>query len=143
MRPFVIGLAAILLARAAVGQTEMSLDRYATVMQSNAETVAALRMAVDAGAYEDARVHVALLRRNFQLLRPFWSGRNRADAVAIVADGMNRLASLEELLGRGAVPEAAVRAAAEEFGAAVCRACHDVYREGDRQTGFRFKEGVF
>ncbi len=143
MRPFMIGLAAALLAQAAVGQTGMSLERYAMLMQSNAEAVGALRMAVEAGTYDDARVHVALLRRNFQMLRPFWSGRNRGDAVGIVSDGMSRLAALEELLGRSAVPEASVRMAAEEFGGAVCGACHNVYREGDREAGFRFKEGVF
>jgi hypothetical protein len=143
MRPFMIGLAAALIARVAVGQSGMSLERYATLMQSNADAVGALRMAVEAGSYDDARVHVALLRRNFQMLRPFWSGRNRGDAVGIVSDGMSRLAALEELLGRSAVPEATVRMAAEEFGGAACGACHDVYREGDRETGFRFKQGVF
>lgn len=143
MRPFVIGLTAVLLAQAAVGQAEMSLERYATLMNSNAEAIRSLRMAVDTSSYEDARVQVAMLRRNFQTLRPFWSGRNRADAVGIVGDGMNRLAALEELLGRSAVPEAAVNAATEEFGGAVCAACHEVYREGDRQTSFRFREGVF
>jgi hypothetical protein len=121
----------------------MSLELYATLMQSNAEAVGALRMAVEASSYDDARVHVALLRRNFQTLRPFWSARNRDDAVGIVSDGMSRLAALEELMGRSAVPEESVRTATEEFGGAVCGACHNVYREGDRETGFRFKEGVF
>ena len=143
MRPFMIGLAAALLAQVAVGQTGMSLEQYATLMQSNAEAVGALRMAVEAGSYDDARVHVALLRRNFQTLRPFWSGRNRDDAVGIVSDGMSRLAALEELMGRSTVPEESVRTATEEFDGAVCGACHDAYREGDRETGFRFKEGVF
>ncbi len=143
MRPLVIGLAAVLFAQAGVGQDGMSLEQYATLMRSNAEAVGALRMAVDAGSYGDARVHVATLRRNFQMLRPFWSGRNRADAVGVVSDGMNRLAALEELLGRSAVPEAAVRTATEELGGAACGTCHEVYREGDRETGFRFREGVF
>lgn len=143
MRPFVIGLTTVLLTQAAVGQVGMSLEQYATLMQSNAEAVRALRMSIDADSYGDARVHVATLRRNFQMLRPFWSGRSRADAVGIVSDGMNRLAALEELLGRSAVPEAAVRTATEEFGGAACGACHEVYREGDRETGFRFREGVF
>ena len=34
-------------------------------------------------------------------------------------------------------------ARAKEFGGAVCAACHKQYREGDNQTGFRFKDGVF
>ena len=143
MRAFVIGLIAVLLTKAAVGQANMSLEQYATLMNSNAEGVRALNMAVDAGSYDDARVHVGVLRRNFQTLRRFWSERERTDAVGIVSEGMNRLAALEELLGRNEVPEAAVGSAAEEFGGAVCAACHEVYREGDRETGFRFREGVF
>ena len=143
MRPYVIGLTAALLIEAAVGQAEMSLEQYATLMNSNAEAVRALNMAVDTGSYEEARVHVGILRRNFQTLRRFWSERERTDAVGMVSDGMNRLAALEELLGRNAVPEAVVVSATEEFPGAVCATCHEVYREGDRQSGFRFRDGVF
>jgi mono/diheme cytochrome c family protein len=35
----------------------------------------------------------------------------------------------------------AAQAAAKEFGG-TCAACHKLYREGDAQTGFRFRAGV-
>jgi hypothetical protein len=36
----------------------------------------------------------------------------------------------------------AAQAAAKEFGGNTCGACHKLYREGDAQTGFKFKAGV-
>ena len=144
MRQIVIVLAAALLASSAVGQQQMSLEDYAALMESNREATGAMDAAVDAAAYDEARVHVAVLRRNFQELRRFWTARERADAIGIVRDGIGRLAALEELLGRPqGVPEDLVLEATGEFRGAACAACHDAYREGDRETGFRFREGVY
>ncbi len=145
MRRIVVGFAAALLAQVAVGQEDISLEEYAALMQSNQEALSAVEAAVDAAEYQDARRSVAILRRNFQGRLPrFWSSRERADAVEIVRDGVDRLARLEELMSRiRDVPEVPVRQAAGEFRGAVCNACHDVYREGNRESGFRFREGVF
>ena len=150
MRRLIIGLAVALVAQSVASQEEMSLEDYAALMESNRMAISAADAAIAAAAYDDARVHVAVLRRNFQELRRFWSARDHSDAIGIVRDGMGRLAALEELLGRfggfqssGEVPVALVREAAEEFRSAVCAACHDAYREGDRQTGFRFTENVY
>ncbi len=144
MRRFMIGFTAALVLQMSAGQEQMSLEDHATLMQSNRRAFNAVEAAVDAAAYQDARVSVAILRRNFQGLVPFWSAREHADALAIVRAGVNRLAALEELLSRTwDVPEMEVRQAMEEFPGAVCAACHDAYREGDRESGFRFREGVF
>ena len=143
MRRFMMGLSAVLIAQAAGAQPDMSLEQYAALMQANREALGELNTAVETAAYEDARVRVGLLRRNFQALRSFWSSRQRADAVDIIGEGMNRLAALEELLGRREVPADAVRAATGAFGGAACAACHDAYREGSAETGFRFRAGVF
>jgi len=47
------------------------------------------------------------------------------------------------LLGAATVDQVAAQAAAKEFGGNTCGACHKLYREGDNQTGFKFREGVF
>ena len=47
------------------------------------------------------------------------------------------------MLGAATVDQMAAAAAAKEFGGNTCGACHKLYREGDAQTGFRFKPGVF
>jgi len=138
---FMIGLIAALVVQVSAGQEEMSLEDYAALMESNRQALSAVEAAVDAAAYQDARADVAILRRNFQELWRFWSARERADAVGIVRDGMSRFALLVEFLSRG--PETRAREVAEEFRGAVCATCHDVYREGDSESGFRFREGVF
>jgi len=144
MRRFMIGLIAVLVVQVSAGQEGMSLEDYATLMESNRQAFSAVEAAVDTAAYQDARVSVAILRRNFQGLVPFWSARERADAIGIVREGVDRLAALEELLSRTwDVPEMPVRQATEELRGAVCAACHDGYREGDSESGFRFREGVF
>ena len=144
MRLLMMGLIAALVVEVSAGQEEMSLEDYATLMESNRQAFSAVEAAVETAAYQDARANVAILRRNFQGLPRFWSARERADAVGIVRDGVDRLARLEDMLSRTwDVPEMRVRQATEEFRGAVCAACHDVYREGDSESGFRFSEGVF
>ena len=145
MRRIVAGVAAALVFQVVAGQEDISLEEYAALMESNREALGAVEAAVEAAAYQDARRSVAILRRNFQGSLPrFWSSRERADAVEIVRDGVDRLARLEEMMSRTwDVPEMPVRQATEEFRGAVCDACHDIYREGDGESGFRFREGIF
>jgi cytochrome c553 len=134
----------VFVASIAVGQDKkMSLEEYSAVMKSNAQANGALNKAIGSGAYADARTQVGVLRKNLASLRPFWAERKRDDAVAILQTGETRLASLDALLGQATVPQADAQAAAKEFAGAVCAACHKQNRDGDNQTGFKFKEGVF
>jgi cytochrome c556 len=75
-------------------------------------------------------------------LQGFWTDKKKDDAVAIVKDGLTRLDALDKLLSAPTVDQMAAQAAAKEFGGNTCGACHKLYREGDAQTGFRFKPGV-
>ena len=120
-----------------------TMEEYAKLMKSNAQANGALNKAVGSGAFADARMQVATLRQNFMTLQPFWTERKRDDAVAIVKDGLSRLDALDKMLGAATVDQMAAAAAAKEFGGNTCGACHKLYREGDAQTGFRFKPGVF
>ena len=63
------------------------------------------------------------------------------EALKIVGDGLSRLEALDKMLG-APTPDAAATTAAKEFGGNVCGACHEVLREGDAQTGFKFREGT-
>jgi cytochrome c556 len=120
-----------------------TMEEYAKLMKSNAQANGALNKAVGSGAYADARMQVATLRQNFMTLLPFWTQRKHDDAVGIVKDGLSRLDALDKMLGAATVDQMAAAAAAKEFGGNTCGACHKLYREGDAQTGFRFKPGVF
>lgn len=127
-----------------VGQAQatMSLEEYAKVMKSNAQAFGAANKAIASGAYADARTGLATVRQNFVTLQGFWAGAKRDDAVAIVKDGLMKIDALDKMLAAPAVDQMAAQAAAKEFQGATCGACHKLYREGDQQTGFRFRPGV-
>jgi hypothetical protein len=75
-------------------------------------------------------------------LQGFWADKKKDDAVAIVKDGLTRLDALDKTLGAATVDQTAAQGAAKEFGGSTCGACHKLYREGDAQSGFKFKPGV-
>jgi mono/diheme cytochrome c family protein len=119
-----------------------TVEEYAKVMKANAGAAGPMNKAIGSGAFADARPHVATLRQNYMALQGFWMDKKKDDAVAIVKDGLSRLDALDKLLSAPTVDQMAAQAAAKEFGGNTCGACHKLYREGDAQTGFRFKPGV-
>ena len=147
MRRFVLcvtALMAVWLGAVTIAQGKITTtEEYAKLMKSNAQANGALNKAVGSGAFADARTQVATLRQNFMTLQGFWTERKRDDAVGILKDGLSRLDALDKMLSVGTVDQVAAQAAAKEFGGNTCGACHKLYREGDNQTGFRFKPGVF
>ena len=126
-----------------MGQGKLTTtEDYAKNMKANAQAVGPMNKAIASGAFADARPHLATLRQNFTALQGFWAEKKKDDAVAIVKDGLTRIDALDKLLSAPTVDQMAAQAAAKEFGGNTCGACHKRYREGDAQTGFRFKPGV-
>jgi hypothetical protein len=126
-----------------IAQTKVTTpEEYAQLMKANAQAAGAANKAIGSGAYADARMQYATLRKNFMALQGFWADKKKDDAVAIVKDGLTRLDALDKMLGAATVDQMAAQAAAKEFGGATCGACHKAYREGDAQSGFKFKAGV-
>jgi hypothetical protein len=117
-------------------------EQYVTLMKSNAQANGAANKAIGSGAFADARTQVATLRQNYMALQGFWVDKKRDDAIGIVKDGLTRLDALDKLLAAPTVDQMAAQAAAKEFAGATCAACHKLYREGDAQSGFRFRPGV-
>ena len=147
MRRFVMCAVAVVVAWAGVAVMAQgkiaSMEEYAKLMKANAQANGALNKAVGSAAYADARAQVATLRQNLMTLQPFWTERKQAEAVTILKDGLSKLDALDKMLGAATVDQMAAQAAAKEFGGSTCGACHKMYREGDNQTGFRFRPGVF
>jgi hypothetical protein len=142
-RWIVCAVAALSLHGGAIGQTKIStVEEYAKVMRSNVETGRAMNQALTTKSYPEARKALATARGNFVALEGFWAERKRDDAVSIVKDGLNQIDALDNMLEKNA-DLASVQKASQEFGLSTCAACHKLYREGDDQTGFRFKTGVF
>ena len=117
-------------------------DEYTKVMKANAQAVGAMNKAIGSSAYADARTQIVTLRQNYMALQGFWMDKKKDDAVAIVKDGLSRLDALDKTLSVPTIDQMAAQAAVKEFGGNSCGACHKLYREGDAQTGFRFKAGV-
>lgn len=115
---------------------------HAALMKSNAQANGVLNKSLGSGAFGDARTAAGTLRTNFTTLRTFWTEKKNAEALKIVNDGLVRLDALDKTLGAAAPDQMAAQAAAKEFGGNTCAACHKMLREGDAQTGFRFREGM-
>ena len=128
----------------AIGQGKITtMEEYTKLMKSNAQANGALNKAIGSAAYPDARTQITTLRQNLMTLQPFWAERKKDDAVGFIKAGLTRLDALDKMLAAGTVDQMAAQAAAKEFGGNTCGACHKTYREGDAQTGFKFKPGVF
>ncbi|MSO83835.1 MAG: hypothetical protein EXQ53_11170 [Acidobacteria bacterium] len=145
MRRFLVCATALMavLGAVVIAQSKIAtVEEYAKVMKSNAQANGASNKAIGSMAYADARTQIATLRQNLTMLQGYWAEKKKDDAVGILKDGMTRLDALDKMLSAGTVDQVAAQAAAKEFGGNVCGACHKLYREGDNQTGFKFKAGV-
>jgi len=123
-------------------QANLTLEGHAMLMKANGQAGQGINAAIKGGTFADAKPHVATLRSNYTNLLAFYTAKKKDDAVAIVKDGLTRLDGLDKTLSGATVDQMAAQAAAKEFGGNTCGACHKLYREGDAQSGFRFKPGV-
>jgi cytochrome c556 len=124
-------------------QTKITtMEEYAKLMKSNAQTNGAMNKAIGSGAFADARMQLTTLRQNFMTLQAFFTERKNDATIAIVKDGLSKIDALDKLLAAPAPDQQAAMAAAKEV-QGTCGACHKMNREGDQQTGFRFRPGVF
>src|SRR5262245_26047964 len=119
-----------------------TVEEYAKLMKANAQANGAMDKAIGSASYADAKTQIATLRTNYMALQGFWADKKQADAVTIVKDGLTKLDALDKMVSASTVDQAAAQGAAKEFGGSTCGACHKAYREGDAQSGFKFKAGV-
>ena len=126
-----------------IAQTKVTtMEEYAKLMKSNAQSNGAMNKAIGSGAFADARMQLMTLRQNFMTLQAFFTERKNDATIAIVKDGLSKIDALDKLLAAPAPDQQAAMAAAKEV-QGVCGACHKLNREGDQKTGFRFRPGVF
>ena len=144
MRRFLLCAAALMavIVVDVLAQKVTTVEEYAALMKANAQAAGATNKAIGSMAYADARMNVATLRKNYMALQGFWADKKTADAVTIVKDGLTQLDALDKMLGAATVDQMAAQAAMKGFQGATCGGCHKAYREGDAQSGFKFKAGV-
>jgi cytochrome c556 len=146
MRRSVIDATALIVAclgALAIAQSKITtMEEYAKLMKSNAQANGAMNKAIGSGAFQDARMQLTTLRQNYMLLEGFWAERKQDATLGIVKDGLMKLDALDKMLSAAAPDQQAAQAAAKDV-QGTCGACHKMNREGDNQTGFRFRPGVF
>jgi cytochrome c556 len=133
-----LGLGAVVIAQGKIGTPE----EYAKVMKANAAAAGAANKAIASASYADAKTQVATLRSNFMMLQTFWEEKKVPDAVAIVKTGLTSIDALDKALSAATPDQAAAQAALKQV-QGTCGACHKTQREGDAQSGWKFKPGVF
>lgn len=128
---------------AAIAQTKITTEEeYSKVMRSTAQAFGGVTNTMSAALFADAKGNLATAREGFVALGGFWADKKRDDAVGIVKGVLIQLDALDTLLALPPVSRSAALAVTKRVQGA-CVACHTLYREGDNQTGFRFKAGVF
>ena len=146
MRRFGVCVTVLMIAwcDSATGIAQMKITTgadYAKVMKATAQAFGGVINSVSARSFADAKANLPPLREGFVALEAFWEGKKRADAIEIVKRALTQVDALEKVLATEPVSRADALVAATEIQGA-CNACHTLYREGNNQTGFRFKAGV-
>lgn len=142
MQRFVVCVAALVMTGLADSGAQTKIvtaGDYAKVMKATAQAFGGVTNTMSAGLFADAKGNLATTREGFMALEIFWADRKRDDAVAIVKGALTQLDELERLL---VAPRRSATLAATKRIQGACAACHALYREGDNQSGFRFKAGV-
>ena len=140
-------LVALCLSAAAAQTPISSVDQFRTAMLRAADAFGVIEPMVPSPVYllnsarGDAISRLVDARRTMESVRTFFEARKMDDAVRLAGKTIAEMEALDEVLSM-AEPD---QAAAIEVTAAIsraCDACHKVYREGDPQRGFRFKDGI-
>ena len=139
----VVVMTAMFVGSVLLAQTKIATPQdYTMMMKSNAQNMAGTNKAIMSGAFADAKTSLATVRGNFMALQTFWTEKKKDDAVMIVKTGLANIDTLDKLLSAPTVDQPGALAQAKMIQGA-CGACHGAYREGDAQTGFKIKEGVW
>ena len=145
MQRFVVCVTVLMIAwlgATGIAQTKITTgEEHAKVMRSTAEAFGGVTNAIAAGGVADARARLATAREGFIKLEGFWAEKKRDDAVGIVKGALTQLDEFEKLLSAQTVSRSATLGPTRRIQAA-CASCHALYRDGNNETGFRFKPGV-
>src|SRR5262245_4267676 len=122
------------------GQRIVKPEEFKQAMTIIGNSVTAGSKIIASGSYEDAKAPFVLARQTLASTVPFWRDRKNDSAAALAETAKTKLDELDKALSLERVDAAAVATALKNVTDA-CSTCHRTYREGDRQTGFRIKEG--
>jgi hypothetical protein len=98
-----------------------------------------LQKALKGGAAADAVAPAKELASLFADVEKFWAGQKKDDAVKFAASARMGFTEAAAAAAKG---DAMAAQMAAGNATANCKQCHGLYREGDAQSGFKFKAGA-
>lgn len=128
----------------AIGIAQMKVttsEEYTKAMRMTSTAFGAVRTALSAAQFADAKEKLAEAREGYASLEGFWVDQERDDAIDIVRTALAEIDEIDALLDVEN-PSRSDTLAKAKMVQGSCGACHRLYREGDFETGFRFKAGA-
>ena len=112
---------------------------YPAKMKEVAQANGELQKALKGGNAADAVAPAKTASAAFADIENFWKAQKKDDAVKLAATARQGFADAAAAAAKGDAM-AAQMAAGNALG--TCKQCHGLYREGDAQSGFKFKAGA-
>ena len=109
--------------------------------QSPLQAHVSLEETLSAANFPDAKEKLVTAREGYTALEGFWVDRERDDAIGIVRTALAQIDEIDALLEVES-PSRSDTLSKAKMVQGSCAACHMLYREGEFETGFRFKAGV-
>jgi hypothetical protein len=128
----------------AVGIAQMRVttaEEYTKAMRMTSTAFGAVRTALSAANFPDAKEKLVTARLGYTALEGFWVDKERDDAIEIVRTALAQIDEIDALLDVER-PSRSDTLSKAKMVQGSCGACHELYREGEFETGFRFKAGV-
>ena len=123
-----------------VAQKVTTPEELDKVMKDIQKAMQAAQAGMKAGAYEDARKQLAVIKQLEDDSREFWVLHKKDDAIKANRDAVEKLEAADKVLAASPVDAAAAAAAFKEVGGA-CLACHKLYRVRDAENNWVLKPG--
>ena len=112
---------------------------YPAKMKEVAQANGALQKALKSGNAADAVAPAKTASAAFADIEDFWKAQKKDDAVKLAAQARMGFADAAAAAAKG---DAMAAQMAAGNALATCKQCHGMYREGDPQSGFKFKAGA-
>ena len=123
----------------AQAQGALTAADYPAKMKAVVQANGQLQKALKSGATADAVAPAKELASHFADIEKFWAAQKKDDAVKLAASARMGFSDAAAAAAKG---DAMAAQMAAGNAAGNCKQCHGLYREGDPQSGFKFKEGA-
>lgn len=120
-------------------QAPLTAADYPAKMKAAAQANGELQKALKGGNAADAVAPAKTASAAFADIENFWKAQKKDDAVKLAAQAKTGFADAAAAAAKG---DAMAAQMAAGNALATCKQCHGLYREGDPQSGFKFKAGA-